>query len=408
MRVRIKDFEIIENLDLTIPNGLTIITGDSNNGKSSIFKAIRAILYNKHSDLKIRKGTSSYTIAIQDGANTVICRRNASKQVKTAYQVNGNDLTKVGRNAIIEVEDAMNIKPIDILNDSVELNFVKQFAYPFLLDKTPSQLYNFLANSYDTDKFMSLVTTMKNDLKEMSDSIKRYEGSLDTLATIFKDNQNKYNIVKGSGIVTDFVFSMDKDFKKYSIVSNLLASMEKDIQDNGYYKSHLDTIGGILNALGPINQVSNQIDNLTSLRGFMEELREEILKREGYKKTYKSLNDKLNVSTKEIDKRFNDLNSLKSQVDSLRSLTNEVDDAILNNNQINSILDTQVEMLVNDKDIHDFMTLSRMIIEIDKSIETINHAQDNLQDANTRIDKIKEELNEFKVCPLCGNELINE
>ena len=46
MRIKAKNFEIIDELDLELNPGLTVITGASNNGKSSLIRLLRSLIYN--------------------------------------------------------------------------------------------------------------------------------------------------------------------------------------------------------------------------------------------------------------------------------------------------------------------------------------------------------------------------
>ena len=58
--VSIRDFQIIKKASLTFKPGLTAIIGQSNNGKSAIFRAIKSCVYNEPGATSIRNGCSSY------------------------------------------------------------------------------------------------------------------------------------------------------------------------------------------------------------------------------------------------------------------------------------------------------------------------------------------------------------
>ena len=47
MKVKIKDYQVIKDIDLDFDKGLTAIVGTSNNGKSSILRAIEGAIFNK-------------------------------------------------------------------------------------------------------------------------------------------------------------------------------------------------------------------------------------------------------------------------------------------------------------------------------------------------------------------------
>ena len=157
MIIRAKNFEIIDDLELELKDGITVIVGASNNGKSSIIRLLRAILYNLNGDASIQQGQDAYTLGIIDNGSKVIVKRDMTASNKTVYSVNGTILKKVGRNIVPEVEDALNIKVVDINKKKVELNFLKQMEYPFLIGETGSFIYDFLSSSSNQTDFSELL-----------------------------------------------------------------------------------------------------------------------------------------------------------------------------------------------------------------------------------------------------------
>ena len=58
--VSIKDFQIIQNANLTFQRGLNCLIGQSNNGKSAILRAIKAAIYNYPGTTSVRLGCNNY------------------------------------------------------------------------------------------------------------------------------------------------------------------------------------------------------------------------------------------------------------------------------------------------------------------------------------------------------------
>ncbi|HNO26889.1 MAG TPA: AAA family ATPase, partial [Leptospiraceae bacterium] len=61
-QLKIRDFALIENLDLDFRKGMTSLTGESGSGKSLIFDAICTVLGAKCNTLNIRSGAKRYQI----------------------------------------------------------------------------------------------------------------------------------------------------------------------------------------------------------------------------------------------------------------------------------------------------------------------------------------------------------
>ncbi len=62
MDISIKNYQIISKAELSFIPGLNVIVGPSNNGKSSILKGIKALLYTVPGTSPIKQGETSYII----------------------------------------------------------------------------------------------------------------------------------------------------------------------------------------------------------------------------------------------------------------------------------------------------------------------------------------------------------
>ncbi|TGN18500.1 DNA repair protein RecN [Leptospira idonii] len=60
--LKIRDFALLESLDLDIGNGLSVFTGESGSGKSLVFDAITSILGGRCSTTNIRTGKEKYSL----------------------------------------------------------------------------------------------------------------------------------------------------------------------------------------------------------------------------------------------------------------------------------------------------------------------------------------------------------
>ena len=128
IKLAIKQFEAIDSLQVVFKNGFTCITGESNQGKSALFRAIQNLLYNKHSDDSVQWGKDFYMVGLEVDGQKVICKRNPNQGMKTSYNVNNKTLTKVGRNNLPEVDEALNMQEVDIAGSKVCINMTPQFA----------------------------------------------------------------------------------------------------------------------------------------------------------------------------------------------------------------------------------------------------------------------------------------
>lgn len=95
-----KNFQAVKDADLEI-EGLTVITGPSNRGKSSLLRAIAAAIFGASGDAFVRNGTDAASVGLKDEYVTIKWRKVAAskvtKNLMTAIEVNGTTYTKLGR-----------------------------------------------------------------------------------------------------------------------------------------------------------------------------------------------------------------------------------------------------------------------------------------------------------------------
>lgn len=168
MKLKIKDFQSIKNADIDI-SGITIITGKSNAGKTAVIRALSDAVFNSGDDSHVRAGASRCTIELDDGKNRMTFMRDASrKSEKTSYSFNGGaEIRKVGRDQLPEVKEMFGITDVRMANGTkATLNFWNQNDRPFLMDKSPQQLYEFLSLS-SAKMYTGILKKMVKDSRDM-------------------------------------------------------------------------------------------------------------------------------------------------------------------------------------------------------------------------------------------------
>lgn len=93
IQVRVRNFQSIEDAEILI-DGLTVVTGTNNAGKSAFFRALRGAVTNTRGHAFVRHGKGHSTVDIKfDDDKTLTWKK--GKGVNT-YIVNGEELPKVG------------------------------------------------------------------------------------------------------------------------------------------------------------------------------------------------------------------------------------------------------------------------------------------------------------------------
>lgn len=148
----LKNFQRHEKLKIDFCNGINIIHGESDKGKSSIRRAIEWICFNQSID-GIRKTGTKQTSVILGLKNDIEIERVRSTSINR-YILRINDEEKVfdsiGKSIPEEIQEVLNIYPVEFDDEKIYLNSQNQLGLPFLMDKSPSvrmKLFNKLSGN---------------------------------------------------------------------------------------------------------------------------------------------------------------------------------------------------------------------------------------------------------------------
>lgn len=362
--VQIQNYQIIENARIDFNEGLTVIVGPSNNGKSAIFRAIEAAIYNKVGNSFIKSGTDSTAVGIKTDEHVVIWKKSSDSGV---YKVDGQTYNKIGRGQLVEVADALHISEIEVSSDKVRLNLLKQMEYPFLLDKNPSQLFEFLSMSNEGDKLSSIFQTMRSDLRKTNSDIDITVGKIDSINDV---------IVREEGILTSYasietvankVISYDSLFNQYGVLNDLIISLNEKKQK-------------------------------------LIRLRQSILQ-------HRTLTNILTTNVDKLDKSISEVSALSSLILSIKDRRS----TLLNNKahieHSRSTVDFYNNVL-NSIDPSSIVDLQSNILSIKSSLSSLLSKRSSLSQYSANILSIKSSLkstestlSQFNACPLCGQPL---
>lgn len=348
MQIKIKDFNCIENIELEFKPGFTILQGPSNSGKSSIIKAVENCIFNQSGTTNVRQGCKNYSIGIKKDDHTV----SLIKGKDTKYKVDDVVYEKIGVSQLAEVAEALNIRETVLGGEKVRLNFSKQMSYPFLLDKTPGQLYKFIVDSSESESLSNVLKDISKDIKDLDKSLTQNEAQIDILSK--QQIQLNENLKNADAIleISNKIIDMDIEYQRVEQLTK-------------YKQSHISLSSEIKRLQAQIASYNINID-ISNLECVMNDYSSYMSVYNDYKKAkseYDVLLDKIQDYNAKVD--LSKLSDLYEKHNSVKSLISQYN---ILNSSISSIRD--------------------QILEYDSEIG---------------IEKNK--LSKFKICPLCGKEL---
>lgn len=174
----LKNFQSHKNSTIELSEGLNVITGPTDSGKSSIIRAIKLLVTNRPSGDSYRTHDSKVTqVSASDGTSTVL--RKKSSQLNQ-YLVNGKSYKAIGSEVPSDVTSTLNLKPV---------NIQEQKDHFFLLNDTPGQVskqLNEVAGLSGMDKSLMNVGTsirsITSDIKYTEERITELEIEIEEVA----------------------------------------------------------------------------------------------------------------------------------------------------------------------------------------------------------------------------------
>lgn len=152
MDIIVENYQSIKKAKLKV-EGITVLRGASNSGKSAFFRAVQSAMFNRFKSGVVRYGEDACSVKIRfdkGGDVLTVVRRNTggSPQIKL-----GNNIwSKLNRDLPKEVRDFLNVGNLNVSNtEQYSLNFFSQFQPPLLAEYSSKKIMDILSASKAVD-----------------------------------------------------------------------------------------------------------------------------------------------------------------------------------------------------------------------------------------------------------------
>jgi hypothetical protein len=254
LKVGIRNFQSLSKVDLEVTPGVTAIVGENSVGKTAIFRALSAALFNLPVEDQIKRGTSGCAVAVEYDDHKVLWRRVKTPQAggsKTTYWVDGKQATKVGKGQYEGVKQALGFGELAILGSKVRLNFWNQEAAPFLMNLTPAKIFEFLSASSSDGNLTDVVRDMRSDLNVIVERTRTTEGAIDALTLNLSSERDFLEEKKGFYEVHKAILALDPVVMSLNLLDSLYNSTLKAAWDVASYGRQVESISGCLKEVEP-------------------------------------------------------------------------------------------------------------------------------------------------------------
>lgn len=175
--VRVQNFQSIEDATIVI-DGLTVITGTNNSGKTAVMRAVRGVFTNAPPGPLVRHGCAhlSVTLTFDDGT-TILWEKGWEKPGRKGktinrYTINGKQIATVGRGVPPEVE-ALGVREINAASDRVWPQIADQFdGTLFLVNRPGSAVAEALSDVERVGKLTAALKASEKDRRAVNAELK--------------------------------------------------------------------------------------------------------------------------------------------------------------------------------------------------------------------------------------------
>ena len=179
-RVEIQNFQSHKNTVLEFVPGTNVVIGESDAGKSAIFRAINWVITNRPLGDAFRSDWGGETrVAIYTAEGDVIERIKSS--TKNLYIVNGKPLTAFGSEVPEQVSEILRMD---------KANIQSQMDVPFLLAVSPGEAARLLNKAASIDDIDYTISNLRGEYQKVSNNIKFNEGKLKDYEEKIKEYDN--------------------------------------------------------------------------------------------------------------------------------------------------------------------------------------------------------------------------
>lgn len=135
-------------------DGLTVLVGDNNTGKSAVIAALQILARNTSGDFMVRHGQKECRIIVttDDGHELQWCRKGRS----VSYTIDGREVHRLRGSVPEDLHDLLRLSLVETEGEPFDVHFGEQKKPIFLLDDSPGRRATFFASSSDAIRLIEM------------------------------------------------------------------------------------------------------------------------------------------------------------------------------------------------------------------------------------------------------------
>jgi exonuclease SbcC len=396
--IQIKNYQKHEELDLDLAQGVNVIIGPSDRGKSAVMRAIRFDVENKpDGEDFINDDFDETEILITDLQDISAVRIKGRGQSKNSYELRSKGkkpaiFKAFGKGGIPEeIEKFFNMKAI---------NFKHQLDSPFLLSLSPGMRGEYINKIVNLEKIHESLGNIAGTLRGEKQQEERLDLSLKGTKV---DITNLFWVDEAEEKI-ESIRLLDLDIKdkksEADSIDEILEDIENKQKEAILLKIYAENIGPVKELLKLQEKIVLKGSNLNEIRRYTETYID-ILDRKEIAQNRAVLLDNINeaiVLYKLVDQKYDQADEIENITNQIKSLQGQkiVFEKVSSLAPEIEILDIEYCELKQSHDLNDNISI------LARHIKNVKTDKEDKEKEFLKLDsKFHEEFNKLEVCPLC-------
>ena len=187
-RIILENFMSHAHTEIDLADGLTVLTGPNNCGKSAVVAALQILATNARSTHVMRHGAKTCRITVETDDGHTICWERKKTTVK--YTLDGEDIHRVGTSVPDALHDLLRLDRVEAetgkSKHEYDIHFGEQKAPVFLLGESGSRAASFFASSSDASRLVEMQHRHRLKLRDQKSEAKRLRAESESNAARLK------------------------------------------------------------------------------------------------------------------------------------------------------------------------------------------------------------------------------
>lgn len=364
--VKIKKLDLInfqshKFSSLEFDEGLNVIVGPSDNGKTSILRAIRWVFYNEPQGFGMLRNNEDFVSVRIYFNNDYSVERKRSKKDNLYIIYNEKtgevkEFNSLRTGLPPEVLNLMNIRKINLDKNS-DINFNIQFQHdgPFMFAYSSTQKAALIGKMYNLDVVDKAIDETNKDIKSQKSDIKRLNEEIKNLDEMIK-------VYDGIGREEELLLNrqnltkkIEANLEKLEEIYRLKEKLSDNIEKNKYLKDKIKDFDKILSSQELIDKAIKDYELFEKYKNYKTKYTKILDEIKTAKTIYdksKKISDNVNLD-ETILKSLNLYNKLLDLQKKLKELASSIDKGRLyikdNNDKLNNNLKEYTNLLIELK-----------------------------------------------------------